>query len=423
MDLLIKKAIIVDPGTSLNGKQMDILVSDGKIGQIGKDITSPKAKKISIKGLHVSPGWLDVGVQTGDPGKEHREDLTTVTKAAAAGGFTGIACFPNTDPVADSKSGILYLKQNSRHLAVDCFPIGALSEGCNGKDITELYDMHEAGACAFSDGEQSIQHAGLMLRGLLYVKAFDGLVINHPHDKTLAANGQMHEGYVSTSLGLRGISGLTEAIMVQRDIELAEYAHSKVHIYNISTARSVEKIKKAKAKGIQVTTSVAALNLLYDDAALTGFDANFKVLPPLRSKEDIKALKKGLKDGTIDFITSNHVPLEEEAKKLEFPYASFGALGLETAFGVAHTALKKNLSIENLIDKLSVQPRRILGLPEVKLEKDAHANLTLFIPGASWTVSQDDFYSRSENTPLIGHELQGKVIGIINGGNTVLNKM
>ncbi len=420
MDLLIKNATIVDPGTSLNGKQKDVLISGGKIAQIGKDIASPKAKQISIEGLHISPGWLDVGVQTGDPGLEHREDLTTVTNAAAAGGFTGIACYPNTVPVTDSKSGILYLKQNSRDLAVDCYPIGALSEGCEGKDIAELFDMHQAGACAFSDGKRSVQHAGLMLRGLLYVKAFDGLVINHPHDKTLAANGQMHEGYVSTTLGLQGISGLTEEIMVQRDIELAEYAQSKVHIANISTALSVEKIKKAKAKGIQVTASVPALNLLFEDGVLSGFDSNFKVLPPLRSKNDIKALKKGLKDGTIDFITSNHVPLEEEAKKLEFPYATFGAIGLETAFAVANTALGETFSLEDLVEKLSIRPRKILGLPMVKIAEGTLANLSLFVPDTPWTVTKEDIRSRSENTPLIGQELKGKVIGIINGRKTVL---
>ena len=423
MDLLIKNATIVDPGTSLTGKQMDVLISGGKIVQIGKGITSLKAKEIKIKGLHISPGWLDVGVQTGDPGLEHREDLITVTNAAAAGGFTGIACYPNTDPVTDSKSGVLYLKQNSQDLPVDCYPIGALSAGCDGKDITELYDMHEAGACAFSDGNRSIQHAGLMLRGLLYVKAFDGLVINHPHDKTLSANGQMHEGYVSTTLGLRGISGLTEEIMVQRDIELAEYAQSKVHIANISTALSVEKIKKAKAKGIQVTTSVAALNLLFDDGVLSGFDSNFKVLPPLRSKNDIKALKKGLKDGTIDFITSNHVPLEEEAKKLEFPYATFGAIGLETSFAVANTALEKSLSLEDLVEKLSIQPRKTLGLPIVKIEEGTLANLSLFVPNTPWTVTKKDIRSRSENTPLIGHVLKGGVFGIINGKKTVLRDL
>lgn len=423
MDLLIRNVTIVDPGTSLNGKRRDILISRGKIAQIGRKIDSSGAKEISLKGLHVSPGWLDIGVHTGDPGLEHREDLVTVTNAAAVGGYTGIACYPNTDPVSDTKSGILYLKQNSQGLPVDCFPIGALSEGCNGKDITELYDMSKAGALAFSDGNKSVQHAGLMLRGLLYVKAFDGLVINHPHDETLAANGQMHEGYVSTTLGLRGISALTEAIMVQRDIELAEYTQSKVHVDNISSAQSVEKIRKAKSSGIKVTASVPALNLLYDDSVMTEFDSNFKVLPPLRSRNDIEALKNGLKDGTIDTISSNHVPLEEEAKKLEFPYAEFGAIGLETAFGVAYTALKETLSLAEIVEKFSVNPRKILNLPQLKLEDGAIANLTLFVPGTNWTVKKEDFQSRSENTPMPGRELEARVIGIINGKKTVLKEV
>lgn len=420
MDVLIRNARIVDPQASLNGKQMDIMISDGEIIEIAKNITPGDAKIIEAEGLHVSHGWLDIGVQTGDPGLEHREDLTTVTAAASAGGYTGIACYPNTDPVTDSKSGIHYLQQNSRDLAVDCFPIGALSEGCKGKDITELYDMHKAGACAFSDGNKSVQHAGLMLRGLLYVKAFDGLVINHPHDETLAANGQMHEGFVSTTMGVRGISSLTEAIMVQRDIELADYSGSRVHIVNISTKESVEKIRKAKADGLKVTASVPALNLLLDDSVLTGFDSNLKVLPPLRSQGDIEALKEGLKDGTIDIITSNHVPLEEEAKKLEFPYADFGAIGLETAFSVAYSSLKDTLSIEEIVDKISGNPRQLLKLPSIDLEKGAKANLTLFIPNTKWIVSKNDIRSRSENTPLIGKELEGKVLGIVNGTNVVL---
>lgn len=420
MDILIRNARIVDPQTSLDGKQMDLLISGGKIAQIAQNISAGDVKEIKVKGLHVSPGWLDLGVQTGDPGLEHREDLFTVTKAAAAGGYTGIACYPNTLPVTDSKSGVLYLQQNSRNFPVECLSIGAISEGCNGKDIAELYDMHKAGALAFSDGKNTIQHAGLMMRGLLYVKAFGGLVMNHPHDETLAAGGQMHEGYVSTTLGLRGISALTEAIMVQRDIELAEYADSRVHIVNISTAMSVEKIRKAKKKGVKVTASVPALNLLYDDSVLSDFDSNFKVLPPLRSKKDIKALKAGLKDGTIDLITSNHVPLEEEAKKLEFPYAKFGAIGLETAFAVAYTALKDVLTIDELIGKLSIQPRKLLNLPALSVEEGAKANLSLFTPETEWTVTPGHFYSRSHNTPLIGKELQGMVVGIIRGSKVVL---
>jgi dihydroorotase len=415
MDILIKKACIVDPNSKLNGKQTDIYISKGKIEQTGRNLEAGRAKVIDIKGLHVSPGWLDIGVQTGDPGLEHREDIKTVTKAAAAGGFTAIACYPNTLPVMDSKSGIFYLQQNSKGMVVDCLPIGAMSEGCEGKDITEMIDMQKAGACAFSDGKKSIQHAGLLLRALMYVKAFDGLVMNHPHDKTLAGNGQINEGQVSTMLGMRGIPSIAEDIIVQRDIELAAYAESRLHISNISTASAVTKIRKAKTLGIKVTASVAAINLLLDDTALSDFDSNLKVLPPLRSKEDITALKVGLKDGTIDFITSNHVPLEEEVKKLEFPYAEFGSIGLETAFSVAYTALKDELSLVEIIAKFSTAPRAILNVTSAKIEKEELANMTLFLPEMEWEVSATNIFSRSRNTPFIGTKLQGKVLGIING--------
>lgn len=415
MDILIKKARIVDPNSSLNGKQTDIYISKGKIEKTGRNLDAGKAKVIDVKGLHVSPGWLDIGVQTGDPGLEHREDLNTVTKAATAGGFTAIACYPNTLPVMDSKSGIYYLQQNSRDLIVDCLPIGAVSEGCEGKDITEMIDMQRAGAYAFSDGKKSIQHAGLLLRALLYVKAFDGLVMNHPHDKTLAAGGQINEGEVSTSLGMRGIPAIAEDIIVQRDIELTAYADSRLHISNISTATAVEKIRKAKSLGVKITASVAAINLLLEDRALSDFDSNLKVLPPLRSQKDIVALKKGLKDGTIDFICSNHIPLEEEAKKLEFPYAEFGAIGLETAFSVAYTALKDDLSLEEIITKFSTNSRTILNLPSLKIEAEEPVNMTLFLPEQEWEVSGKNIFSRSRNTPFIGTKLHGRVLGIING--------
>lgn len=422
MEMLIKKARVIDPGSELNGEIKDILIAEGKIQKIGENLDDKNVRIIDIEGMHVSPGWLDVGVQTGDPGLEHREDLRTVTKAAAAGGFTAVACYPNTNPVMDSKSGVYYLQQNSKGLKVECLPIGAVSEACEGKDITEMIDMHHAGALVFSDGKKSIQHAGLMLRALLYTKAFGGLVMNHPHNKTLSANGQMNEGTTSTMLGLRGIPAISEELMVQRDIELSAYADSQVHITNISTKGAVEKIRAAKAKGIKVSCSVAVINLLLDETALVKFDSNLKVSPPLRREEDVEALKEGLKDGTIDFISSNHVPLEEEVKKLEFAYAEFGAIGLETAFSVAYSALKDVLSLEELIAKFSLDSRRLMGLESISIKEGAIANLSLFIPETSWTVTDKDIHSRSKNSPYVGMELSGRVVGMINGENFEINR-
>lgn len=412
--LLIKNATIVDPESKLNGKKRDILIKNGKIEDIKAKITIPNIKTINESGLCVSIGWLDVGTQVGDPGFEHREDLDSAAKAAAAGGFTAIACLPNTHPVIHSKSEVLYIKNNTQNSIVDFYPIGAISQDCKGEAITEMMDMNRSGAVAFSDGKKSLQSNGLMMRALNYVKAFDGIIMNEANDESISGNAQMHEGVTSTSLGMKGFPVLAEEIMVQRDIYLAEYTNSKVHISNISSGGSVDLVRKAKANGIQVSCSVAAMSLAFDESVLTSFDSNYKVFPPLREKGDIGALKKGLKDGTIDYINSNHTPLDKEAKDLEFPYADFGVIGLETSFAVSNTFLKKTLSTEQLIEKLAVRPRQILQLPIPQIAVGASANLTLFQTNKEWTVDKKDIYSKSKNTPFIGMTLKGKVLGIIN---------
>jgi len=420
--LLVKKATIIDSNSKLNGKQRDLLIVDGKIKEIKANIKAEKATIINTKGLCVSIGWVDLGAQVGDPGYEHREDLTTVGQSAAAGGYTGLICQPNTDPVVHSKSEVLYIKNNTRDSLVDFFPLGAISRNCKGEDITEMLDMHQSGAVAFTDGKYAVQNNGMMMRALQYVKAFDGVVINHPHDYSIGANGIINEGTMSVLLGMKGIPKMAEEMMVLRDIHLSEYTDSNVHIFNVSTANSVGFVRDAKKRGIKVTASVAALNLVLDDTVLEGFDAHYKVLPPLREQKDIKALKDGLKDGTIDLIASNHIPLEEEAKKLEFSYAKFGAIGLETTFALANTHLRKVLNLEKLIDKLSIHPRQIFGLPIPSIQKDAPANLTLFQPEKEWTFTKNDIYSKSRNTPLLGEMFKGKVIGTINNGQFFLKE-
>ncbi|TAK43452.1 MAG: dihydroorotase, partial [Saprospiraceae bacterium] len=281
------------------------------------------------------------------------------------------------------------------------------------KDITEMYDMNAAGAVAFSDGKNTMRDSGLMMRALLYVQPFGGVILNHPLDEDIAHGGQMHEGVMSTSLGLHGIPGISEELMVQRDIFLAGYTGSRLHLLNISTAGSVRLIKAAKAKGLDVTASVAAMNLACDDSHLFDFDSNFKVMPPLRGKDDLKALHKGLKDGTIDCITSNHTPLDTEAKNLEFPYAAFGAIGLETAFALSNTYLKGVLSTEQLVEKLAIAPRRILGMEVPEIAEGAAADLTVFDPEREWTFTEKDIFSKSKNTPFIGWTFKGKALAII----------
>lgn len=412
MQLLLKNARIYD-GTS-ESRVQDILIHDGIIEAIGTNIAPPKGAEVwESPGLSVSPGWLDVGVYAADPGYEHREELTTAAAAAAAGGFTAMACFPNTDPALHTKSEILYVKNKTRDLPVHCYPIGAISQSCEGKDLAELFDMHAAGAIAFSDGKRAVQDAGLLLRAIQYAKAFNGLVINVPHHKTIAAGGQMHEGVMSTMLGLKGLPSLAEELMVQRDLSLLEYAEGRLHIHLISTAKSVDLIRAAKKAGLPVTASVAVANLCFTDEKLEDFDSNWKIVPPLRSEADTTALLEGLADGTIDFICSNHTPWHEEAKNLEFTYADFGMIGLETTFALCRTFLDKKLSIHDLVEKLSLAPRAVLGLPVPKIAQGAQAELTVFDPDQEWVFEAKDIRSKSKNTPFIGQKFKGKVIGVV----------
>ncbi len=418
--LLIKNATILDPRSKHHRKKRDIFIKNGKIESIKSKIDAPKAKVVTATGAYVSIGWLDVGVQTGDPGYEHREDLKTVSDAAAVGGYTGIACLPNTSPSIHSKSEVLYLKNNSQGKLVDFFPIGAVSQNCEGGDITEMYDMHHSGAVAFSDGKKSIQNSGLMMRALQYVKAFGGMVMNHPHDKAIAGSGQMHEGKISTSLGMKGIPRLSEELMVQRDIYLAEYTDSKLHVCNISSATSEALIQAAKEKGLKITSSTSILHLIFSDEMLADFNTQFKIHPPLREKKDIITLRKGLKNGSIDIITSNHTPIEEEGKNLEFLNADFGALGLQTTYPLYNTHLTKVIKLDAFIEKVAVRPRQLLNIELPEIEEGAAANLTIFDPNPTWTFSKKDILSKSKNSPIVGMELKGKILGVVNNGKTAI---
>ncbi|HHM21409.1 MAG TPA: dihydroorotase [Bacteroidetes bacterium] len=415
MQLLIKNAILVDPASKYHGERVGILIKKGRIDKVGKRFAVAPQRVFDAGGAFVSPGWLDIGTLVGDPGFEHREDFRTVEKAAAAGGYTAIACLPNTSPAIHSKSEVLYIKNSAKNSRVDFLPIGAVSQNCAGKDITEMCDMRAAGAVAFSDGKNPIADSGLMMRALQYVQPFGGVIINQPLNQNVAQNGQLHEGVVSTSLGLRGIPGIAEELMVQRDIYLSEYTGSKLHLLNISTAESVRLVRLAKKKGLNVTASVSALHLAFTDEALLGFDSNFKVLPPLRSEKDRKALIAGLKDGTIDCITSNHTPLEAEAKELEFLYAQFGAIGLQTAFPLAFGALYSHLPVADIIAKFAFGPRQVLGLPAPSISVGQQADLTLFDPNAQWSFNQKNILSKSKNTPLTGKTFKGKIIGTFRG--------
>ena len=321
--LLLKSIHLIDSSSAHNGEEVDILIDDnGIIGKIGKNLAYENAQIVEEENLHVSIGWIDIGCEICDPGYEHRENIDSAIAAAAAGGFTAIACLPNTAPALHSKSEILYVKRQSADKAVECYPLGAISVDCNGHELTELYDMYNAGALAFTDGKNAVQNSGLMLRALQYVKAFDGLVMNHPADQSLMPGSAVHEGIVSTSLGLKGNPRLAEIIMARRDIELAKYTHSKVHIANISCAETVELIRQAKAEDLRVTASVPLFKPPLRSRKTTRiFDVQYKVLPPLREANDREALISGVVDNTIDYISSNHTPWDKEAKDREFLFA------------------------------------------------------------------------------------------------------
>lgn len=414
MNLLIKHVQIVDPLGSYQGQLLDIFINKGIIQSIQANLNIENVPIFDAKGAYASPGWMDIGVQACDPGLEHREDLRSAARAAAAGGFTAIAVQPNTDPVIDSKSQVLYIKKNTQGSIVDFYPIGAISNRCEGKDITEMLDMYEAGALAFSDGKKPVQHSGLMLRALQYAIPFNGIIIHQALDKAIAADGQMHEGIVSTMLGMKGIPNLAEELMVQRDLQLLAYAGGRLHLANVSTAGAVARIREAKAMGLNVTASVSALHLLFEDTAIAEFDANFKVMPPLRSASDREALIQGLQDDTIDFIASNHTPIDTEGKNLEFPYANFGAIGLETAFATAWMALKDSMPLVQLIEKLAISPRKIFGIALPVIEPEHTANMTIFDPAQTWDFTERHIRSKSKNSPLLGKKLNGRVLAIIN---------
>ncbi|MCB9263693.1 MAG: dihydroorotase [Lewinellaceae bacterium] len=420
MDLLIKNARIIDPDGPHHGPSRDLLIRDGRIDAVGEDIEASGVPRVEGEQLCVSAGWMDIGVQAGDPGFEHRENLRSAAAAAAAGGFTAIACQPNTAPALHSKSEVLYILNSSRGQLVDCYPIGAISMDCAGGEITEMIDMHNAGALAFSDGKKPLQHDGLMMRALLYVKAFGGLVINQPLDLEIDNGGQMHEGEASTTLGLRGIPAIAEELMVQRDLHLLEYTGSRLHLANLSTAGSVEMVRQAKKKGLRVTASVSVMNLAFEDTAVNTFDAAYKLMPPLRSKEDREAMKAGVLDGTIDIISSNHIPLEEELKKKEFSYAAFGATGLEVCYAICRTYLSDWLTDEAFVRLAAYNPRKLFGLPAPVVKEGEPAQLTVFSPALQWMYSRNIVKSRSFNSPFLDKELTGRAVAVINNDQSLI---
>ncbi len=423
MDIIIRAARIIDTAGKTAARQQDILIRKGKIEKIADSISNDKKlKEITGDNLHVSIGWVDMAAFIGDPGHEHREDLHTAVRSAASGGYTTVLMNPNTKPALHSKSEVEYVIRKSQGSVVNVLPIGAVSQDCKGVDITEMHDMHEAGAIAFGDGFGSSLNAGLTLRGLLYVKPFGGLIISHPFEKSIAKSGQMNEGINSTLLGMHGIPHLAEELMVKRDLDILAYTESRLHFAYVSTPQSVAHIKKAKEEGLLVTCSVTPYNLTLEDDLLLDYDTNYKLMPPLRTKADNQALVKALQDGTIDTIASFHTPHDPESKDLEFDMADFGITAFETTFALVNTYLGKKVGLETIIEKLTVGPRDILGLEIPEIAAGEPAELTIFDPEAKWTFTEKDIKSRSKNSPFVGKEFTGRVVGTVNNGQVYLNE-
>ncbi len=420
MRFLLKQAYITDPHSPHHRSRKDILIVDGIISSIADYLAETADQQLEVESLSVSPGWMDTFSHFCDPGYEFRETLQTGAAAAAAGGFSTVFVIPNTKPVIDAKTQVEYIIQQSKSLPVQVIPLGAVTKNAEGKELAEMYDMHNSGAVAFSDGLQSIQPAGMLLKALQYIKSFNGVIIQVPDDKTIAPHGLINEGLVSTRLGLPGMPAMAEELMVARDIKLARYAESRLHFTGISSAKSIEYIKRAKDGGISVTCSVTPYHLVYCDEDLYDYDTNLKVNPPLRSKEDRLALQQAVADGTVDCIASHHLPQDWDNKTCEFEYAKNGMTGLQSVYPVLRTILPA-VAEDRWVALLSSNPRRIFGLQQPVLKEGEPANLTLFEPGADWTFTKDQVKSRSFNSPFIGQSFTGRVTGIINGQKIVLN--
>ena len=407
MSLLIKGITIADASSEFNGKTCDVRVDKGTIAEIGANLTTQKSETVfEGNGSILSPGFFDLNCVFGDPGFETKEDIQTGTAAAAAGGFTGVAIMPNTKPVVHSKGEVAYILNRAKGNLVNVHPIGAISQNLEGKELAEMYDMKQAGAVAFAEAGKAIADDGFMSRALQYALGFDGLLFTHPENKALVGKAQVNESATTILLGMKGIPALAEEMQVARDIFLAQYHNAPIHISNISTAGSVALIKKAKKDGVKVTCDVAAHQLVFTEELLNDFDSNYKVKPPLRSKADNKALIAGLKDGTIDAISSQHRPYEIEFKNVEFEIANYGIIALQT---VLPLLLRAGLDTALIVEKLAVTARKLLKLEVPQIKQGAVANFTVFNTTKEWTFNSETNQSKSANSPLFNTTLKGKV--------------
>ncbi len=419
MKILLKGGRVVDPSDNLDSAA-DILIIDGKVADAGKNLKASGARTIDCKGKIVLPGLIDMHAHFRQPGREDEETFITGGRAALRGGFTSVLCMANTNPPVDNKGVVEYIYSESKKTGlVNIYTVGAVTKSLEGKELTEIGQIYEAGAKALSDDGKPVMNAEMMRRALEYAKMFGLPIISHCEDLDLSRNGVMNEGFISTRMGLKGVPRAAETVMIMRDIELTQLAGSRVHIAHVSAKESVELIRQAKKKKINVTCETCPHYFTLTEEAVLGFNTNAKVNPPLRTKEDVEAVKKGLADGTIDAIATDHAPHSEEEKDVEFDFAASGMIGLETALSLVYTELVKKgvLSWSGVAERMSLNPARILGLStKGSLKAGCDADVTVFDPGTNWVVEAKGMESKSKNTPFMGMRLDGAAALVIVGG-------
>jgi dihydroorotase len=412
--VLIKKATIMCAQSQYHQQQKDILIANGIIEKIASNIPfEKKYKLVEGKNLFASTGWVDVFADFCDPGFEQKEDLETGMQSAQAGGYSDVLIMPNTLPTISNKGQVEYIKNQSKNKEVNVHVIGALSKNCEGATLAEMYDMQQSGAIAFSDGKKAIQQSGLLLKALQYVKSFDGIIIQMPIDESLTQHGLMNEGIVSTQLGMQGKMDVAEHLMIHRDIEICRYAESKLHITGVSTAKGIELIRKAKKEKINITCSVTPYHLLLTDDALQNYGSNYKVNPPLRTEKDRKALLDAVADGTIDCIATHHTPHEWDAKHVEFEYAKYGMMGLETTLHQLLSIPNSKIEMATWIELLTTNPRKIFGLAQKNIAINEEACITVFSTNETTNYTAATKKSKGINSPFLESELKGKVVWAI----------
>lgn len=421
MNLLIKGGRVIDPSLGID-ETLDVLVADGKVKELGTGLKAPAgAEIIDATGLIVTPGLIDMHVHLRDPGLEYKEDIVTGTRAAAAGGFTSVACMPNTKPVNDSKAVTSYIVATAKAEGfVNVFPVGSITQGSKGDALAEMGDLKEAGCVAVSDDGRPVTSSELMRRALEYAKGMGIMVISHAEDSSLVGEGVMNEGFVSTELGLKGIPWAAEDVATARDVYLAEFTNSPLHIAHVSTRGALRIIRNAKARGVKVTCETAPHYFSLTDDAVRGYNTNAKMNPPLRTADDVAAVKEALKDGTIDAIATDHAPHHLDEKDVEFNVALNGIIGLETSLPLSLKLVEEGVvTLPALVEKMSCNPAAILGIDRGTLRQGAIADVTVIDPNATWTVEADNLASKSKNSPFLGWEMKGAAAYTIVSGRVV----